>query len=67
MLRFAMEVTRKDKIRIEYIRCTVKAERLGMKMTEGRLRRYGYFMRRDQEYVGRKMMKMDLPRERKRR
>ena len=65
MLRFAMKVTRKDKIRNEYIRCTVKVERLGMKMTEGRLRRYGHVMRRDQEYVGRKMMEMDLPRERK--
>ena len=32
MLRFAMEVTRKDKIRNEHIRSTVKVERLGMKM-----------------------------------
>ena len=38
MLRFAMGVTRKDKIRNEYIRSTVKVERLGMKMREGRLR-----------------------------
>ena len=35
LLRFAMEVTRKDKIRNEYIRSTVKVERLGMKMREG--------------------------------
>ena len=35
MLRFAMGVTRKDKIRNEYIRGTVKAEWLGMKMREG--------------------------------
>ena len=36
MLRFAMGVTRKDKIRnkYEYIRGTVKVERLGMKMRE---------------------------------
>ena len=61
MLRFAMEVTRKDKIRIEYIRDTVKVERLGIKMREGRLRWYGHVMRRDQEYVGRKMMEMELP------
>ena len=67
MLRFAMEVTRKDKIKNEYIRGTVKVERLGMKMSEVRLRWYGHVMRRDQEYVGRKMMEMDLPRERKRR
>ena len=34
MLRFAMGVTRKDKIRNEYIRSTVKVEQLGMKMRE---------------------------------
>ena len=61
MLRFAMRVTRKDKIRNENIRSTVKVERLGMKMREGRLRWYGHVMRRDQEYVGRKMMEMELP------
>ena len=38
MLRFAMGVTRKDKIRNEFIRNTVKVEQLGMKMREGRLR-----------------------------
>ena len=66
MLRFAMGVTRKDKIRNEYIRSTVKVERLGMKMREGRLRWYGHVMRRDQEYIGRKMMEMELPGKRKR-
>ena len=38
ILRFAMGVTRKNKIRNEYIRDTVKVKRLGMKMREGRLR-----------------------------
>ena len=66
MLRFAMEVTRKDKIRNEYIRGTVKVERLGMKLREGRLRCYGYVMRRDQEYVGRKMMEIEVLEKRKR-
>ena len=37
MLRFAMGVTRKDKIRNEYIRGTVIGEWLRMKMREGRL------------------------------
>ena len=60
MLRFAMGMTRKDKIRNKYIRGTVKVEQLGMKMREGRLRWYGHVMRRDQEYVGRKMMEMEL-------
>ena len=38
MLRFAMGVTRKDKIRNKHIRSTIKVEWLGMKMREGRLR-----------------------------
>ena len=66
MLRFAMAVTSKDKIRNEHIRSTVKVERLGMKMREGRLKLYGHVMKRDQEYVGRKMMEMELPGKRKR-
>ena len=37
-----------------------------MKMREGRLRWYGHVMRRDQEYVGRKMMEMELPGKRRR-
>ena len=60
MLRFAMGVTRKDKIRNKHIRDTVKVEQLGMKIKKGRLRLYGHVMRRDQEYVGRKMMEMEL-------
>ena len=66
MLRFAMGVTKKDKIRNEHIRSTVKVERLGMKMREVRLRWYGHVMRRDQEYVGRKKMEMELPGKRRR-
>ena len=66
MLNFAMGVKRKDKIRNKHIRSTVKIERLRMKMMEGRLRWYGYVMRRDQEYVGRKMMVMELPGKRRR-
>ena len=66
MLRFIMGVTRKDKIRNEHIRSTVKVERLGMKMRKGRLRWYGHVVRRDQEYVGRKIMKMKLPGKRRR-
>ena len=60
MLRFAMGVTRKDKIRNEYIRGTVKVEQLGMKMREGRLRWYGHVIRRDQDYVRKKMMEMKI-------
>ena len=66
MLRFAMGVTRKDKIRNEHISSIVKVERLRKKMREGRLRWYGHVMRRNQEYVGRKIMEMELPRKRRR-
>ena len=66
MLSFAMGVTRKDKIRNECIRSTVKVERLGMKMREGRVRWCGHVMRRDHEYVGRKIMEMELPGKRRR-
>ena len=61
MLRFVMGMTRKDKVRSEYIRGAVKVERVGMKMREGRMRWYGHVMRRDQDYVERKMMEMELP------
>ena len=59
-LRFAMGVTRKYNIRNKHIRSTVKVGRLGMKMREGKLRWYGHVTRRDQEYVERKMMEMEL-------
>ena len=65
MLRFAIRLTIKDKIRNEYIRGTVKVERLGIKMREGRLRWYGHVMRRKQEYVGRKVMEIEIPGKRK--
>ena len=52
--------------RNEHIRSTVKVEQLGMKIREGRLRWYGHVMRRDQEYVGRKMMEMESPGKRRR-
>ena len=51
MLRFAMGVTRKDKIRNENIRSTVKVEQLGMKMREGRLRWYGHLAFLDTRYI----------------
>ena len=47
ILRFTMGVTKKKKIRNEYIKGTVKVERLGIKMREGRMRWYGHVIRRD--------------------
>ena len=66
MLRFAMRVTRKDKIRNECIKGTVKVGWIEMKIREGKLRWYGHVMRRDKEYVGKREMEMELPGTRKR-
>ena len=67
MLRFTMEVTRKDKIRNEYISDTVKVERLGIKiMVVDKLRWYEHAMKRDQKYVGKRVMKMELSGKKKR-
>ena len=64
VLRFAMGVTRKDEKRVH------QEHRYGRTVRnedeENRLRWCGHVMRRDQEYVGRKMMEMELPGKRKR-
>ena len=59
-------MTRKDKIRNDSNRGTIKIERLGMKMREGRLRWCGHVMRRNQKYVERAVMEMELLGKRKR-
>ena len=63
MLRFVLGVTRKDKIRNEHIRSTVK---VGMKMRKDRLRWYGHVMRRDREHAEKRVIKMKLPGKKKR-
>ena len=71
ILMFAIGVTRKIRLEMStsglQLRVTVKVERLAMKMREGRLRWYGHVVKRDQEYVGRGMIEMELPGKRKRR
>ena len=66
MLRFAMGVTRRDGNGNECIGSTVGVERLGMEMREGRLRWCGLVMGRDREYLGGRIMGMELPKRRKR-
>ena len=65
MLRFSLGVTRMDKIRNEYIRGTAQVERFGEKMREARLRWYGHVLRKDDGYIGRRMLRMELPGKRK--
>ena len=66
MLLFSLGVTRMDKIRNEYIRGTAQVGRFGEKTREARLRWYGHVLRKDDGYIGRRMLKMELPGKRKR-
>ena len=60
MLRFSL-VTRMDKIRNEYIRGTAQVGRFGEKTREARLRWYGHVLRKDNGYIGRRVLRMELP------
>ena len=66
MLRFALGTTRVDKIRNQYIRGTSHVERMGSKIREARLSWFGHIQRREEDYIGRRMMEMELPGRRKR-
>ena len=55
-----------DKIRNEYIRGTAQVGRFGEKTREPRLRWYGHVLRKDDGYIGRRMLRMELPGKRKR-
>ena len=61
MLRFSLGVTGMDKIRNEYIRGTAQVGRLAEKTREARLRWYGHVLRKDDGYIGRRMLRMELP------
>ncbi|KAK3513205.1 hypothetical protein QTP70_009746 [Hemibagrus guttatus] len=66
MLRFSFGVRRLDRIRNEYIRGTAHVGRLGDKVREARLRWFGHVQRRESEYIGRRMLDMELPGRRQR-
>ena len=66
MVRWALGVTRKDKIRNEYMRGTAKIAKLRDKLQNARLRWYGHVKRREEDYVRKRMMEMAVPGIRKR-
>ncbi|KAK3509068.1 hypothetical protein QTP70_020206 [Hemibagrus guttatus] len=66
MLRFSLGVTRLDRIRNEYIRGTAHVGHLGDKVREARLRWFGHVQRRESEYIGRRMLDIELPGRRQR-
>ena len=66
MLRFSLGVTRMDKTRNENIRGTAQVGKFGEKTREARLRWYGHLRGKDDGYIGRTMLRMELPGKRKR-
>ena len=66
MLRWMVGITRRDKIRNELVRGTTKVAEISRKVQEKRLQWFGHVMRRDEDYVGRRMMEMEVPGRRKR-
>ena len=66
IVRLALRVARKDKIRNEYVRGTAKIAKLGDKLRSARLRWYGHVKRKEEGYVGKRMMEIAMPDRRKR-
>ena len=61
MLRWMSEVTQLDKIRNERIIGTTKVGEISKIVQESSLKWYGHVLRREDEYVGKKVMAMEVP------
>ena len=67
MLRWMCSVTRLDKIRNEKIRGSPKVGEISRKVQEHRMQWYGHVvMRRDEEYVGKRVMGIEVQGSRRR-
>ena len=66
VLRFSLGVTIMDKIRNEYISGTAQVGRFGEKRREARLKWYGHLRRKDDGYIGSRILRLELPGKRKR-
>ena len=66
MLRWMCGVTKLEKIRNERIRRTTKVGEITKNVQERRLKWYGHVMRREEHYVGRRAMTMNVQGRRKR-
>ncbi|KAI5751754.1 hypothetical protein M8J77_010552 [Diaphorina citri] len=60
MLRWSLGVTRMDRIRNEVIRNKIKVTEVTKKTQERRLQWYGHVMRRDREYVGKRVRQIQV-------
>ena len=61
MLIWMSGVTRLDRIRNEIIRGTTEVGEISKKVQESRLKWYGHVLRRKDEYVGKRVMAMEVP------
>ena len=66
MLRLAMGVTRLDRIKNANVRGTANVIRIGKKVREASLRWFGHVLPRNEDYVGKRVMGMDLSGKRRR-
>ncbi|XP_065671877.1 uncharacterized protein LOC136089732 [Hydra vulgaris] len=66
MLRFSFGVTKKDRIRNEFIRGSAHVACFGDKVRGSRLRWFGHVQGRRESYIGRKVLGMELPGKRRR-
>ena len=66
MLRWMSGVTKLDRIGDERIRGTTNVGEISKKVQETRLKWYGHVLRRKEEYVGKRVMGMEVPGKRRR-
>ena len=66
ILRWMSGVTKLDNIRNERIRRITKVGEISKKVQESRLKWYGHVLRREDEYVGKRVMRMEVPGKRRR-
>ena len=66
ILRWMFGFTKLDKIRNERISGTTKVGEITKKVQERRLKWYGHMMRRDEHYIGRRVLEMKVQGRRKR-
>ena len=66
MLRWMSGVTKMDRIRNERIRGTTTVGEISKKVQESRIKWYGHVSRREDEYVGKRVLGMEVPGKRRR-
>ena len=66
MLRWMSGVNKLDRIRNERFKGTTKVGEIYKKVQESRLKWYGHVLRREEEYVGKRVMGMEVPGKRRR-